>query len=225
MKVFPSFATIYYYNFLCKKRHFVNKSIAIGLENTRVTAKSAPAWSYRQPSRPPRRLCSRRLPRLFAAWWTRPPPAPPPLLATCNNVCLHPLRQNVNNGHLCEPCLHHKNGLPYVFYTLKSRTTISRDVQTRFPVQLAFAKFLSKIREISEGVLYPWYWHCIKNFLYFRQEFTQEIGLHVPWYSSPWLKYILGTTKPGLEAQGFCDTWRYYNKQVKNCIIHRKWFI
>ena len=29
-----------------------------------------------------------------------------------------------------------------------SRTTISQDVQTRFSVQLAFAKFLSKIKEI-----------------------------------------------------------------------------
>ena len=28
----------------------------------------------------------------------------------------------------------------------KSRNTISQDVQTRFPVQLAFAKFLSKIK-------------------------------------------------------------------------------
>ena len=31
-------------------------------------------------------------------------------------------------------------------YILRSRTTISQDVQTRFPVQLAFAKFLSKIK-------------------------------------------------------------------------------
>ena len=31
-------------------------------------------------------------------------------------------------------------------YMLISRTTISQDVQTRFPVQLAFAKFLSKIK-------------------------------------------------------------------------------
>ena len=28
----------------------------------------------------------------------------------------------------------------------KPRTTVSQDVQTRFPVQLAFAKFLSKIK-------------------------------------------------------------------------------
>ena len=40
-------------------------------------------------------------------------------------------------------------------YLTKPRTTVSQDVQTRFPVQLAFAKFLSKIKEISEGVLYP----------------------------------------------------------------------
>ena len=31
-------------------------------------------------------------------------------------------------------------------YDLKPRTTISQDVQTRFSVQLAFAKFLSKIK-------------------------------------------------------------------------------
>ena len=48
-------------------------------------------------------------------------------------------------------------------YWCLPRTTISQDVQTWFPVQLAFAKFLSKIKEISEGVLYPWYWHCINK--------------------------------------------------------------
>ena len=40
-------------------------------------------------------------------------------------------------------------------HMLVPRTTLSQDVQTRFPVQLAFAKFLSKIKEIFEGVLYP----------------------------------------------------------------------
>ena len=32
------------------------------------------------------------------------------------------------------------------YYGSYARTTISLDVQTRFPVQLAFAKFISKIR-------------------------------------------------------------------------------
>ena len=32
-------------------------------------------------------------------------------------------------------------------YLFVSRTTVSQDVQTRFPVQLAFAKFLSKIKD------------------------------------------------------------------------------
>ena len=31
-------------------------------------------------------------------------------------------------------------------YRVLPRTTVSQDVQTRFPVQLAFAKFLSKIK-------------------------------------------------------------------------------
>ena len=34
-----------------------------------------------------------------------------------------------------------------ILFMQKSRTIISQDVQTRFPVQLAFAKFLSKIKE------------------------------------------------------------------------------
>ena len=37
-------------------------------------------------------------------------------------------------------CLYAQN------YKQNSRTTVSQDVQTRFPVQLAFAKFLSKIK-------------------------------------------------------------------------------
>ena len=44
--------------------------------------------------------------------------------------------------------------IPIFFYVQKflgkiegnPRTTVSQDVQTRFPVQLAFAKFLSKIK-------------------------------------------------------------------------------
>ena len=37
-----------------------------------------------------------------------------------------------------------------IFFKDRSRTTISLDVQTRFPVQLVFAKFLSKIKENFE---------------------------------------------------------------------------
>ena len=33
-----------------------------------------------------------------------------------------------------------------ITFTLEARTTMSQDVQTRFSVQLAFAKFLSKIK-------------------------------------------------------------------------------
>ena len=33
-----------------------------------------------------------------------------------------------------------------VWFEMETRTTVSQDVQTRFPVQLAFAKFLSKIK-------------------------------------------------------------------------------
>ena len=44
--------------------------------------------------------------------------------------------------------IHHTGKLsdPPALSQLKPRTTISHDVQTRFPVQLAFAKFLSKIK-------------------------------------------------------------------------------
>ena len=38
------------------------------------------------------------------------------------------------------------NSKAFLCYTLKARTTVSQDVQTRFSVQLAFAKFLSKIK-------------------------------------------------------------------------------
>ena len=44
------------------------------------------------------------------------------------------------------------------------RTTVSQDVQTRFPVQLAFAKFLSKIKGIFNTVPVSWIQHSIKNF-------------------------------------------------------------
>ena len=37
---------------------------------------------------------------------------------------------------------------PAIIFMSKPRTTVSQDVQTRFPVQLAFAKFLSKLKEI-----------------------------------------------------------------------------
>ena len=40
-------------------------------------------------------------------------------------------------------------------FMLESTTTVSQDVQTRFTVQFAFVKFLSKKKEIFEGVLYP----------------------------------------------------------------------
>ena len=51
-------------------------------------------------------------------------------------------------------CEENTNGCSWDFFkkyfaninNLLTRTTISQDVQTRFPVQLAFAKFLSKIK-------------------------------------------------------------------------------
>ena len=46
-------------------------------------------------------------------------------------------------------------GLIVSQHIIKSRTAVSQDVQNRFPVQLAFAKFLSKIKGNFEGVLYP----------------------------------------------------------------------
>ena len=57
--------------------------------------------------------------------------------------------------------------IPPPFFNLLTRTTVSQDVRTWFSVQLAFAKFQSKIKEIFEGGLYPWYWHCNKNFSLF----------------------------------------------------------
>ena len=39
------------------------------------------------------------------------------------------------------------NSVPYRCYMYVSRTTVSQDVQTWYSVQLAFAKFLSKIKE------------------------------------------------------------------------------
>ena len=52
----------------------------------------------------------------------------------------------------------------YAYFNCKARTTISEDVQTQFPVQLAFAKLISRIKGNFWGTLYPWNWHCIKNF-------------------------------------------------------------
>ena len=47
------------------------------------------------------------------------------------------------------------------------RTTISQDVRTRFSVQLAFAKFLSKIKGIFNTVSVSWIQHSLRNFLLF----------------------------------------------------------
>ena len=53
-------------------------------------------------------------------------------------------------------------------YNNNSRTTISQDVQTRFSVQLAFAKFLSKIKGNFITVLYHGYSTPSKISLYSR---------------------------------------------------------
>ena len=46
-----------------------------------------------------------------------------------------------------------------------ARTTVSQDVQTRFPVLLAF--FLSKIKGIFNTVPVSWIQHSLRNFLLF----------------------------------------------------------
>ena len=48
------------------------------------------------------------------------------------------------------------NRVNLTLFLALDRTTLSQDVQTRFPVQLAYAKFLSRIKgKIFEGVMYP----------------------------------------------------------------------
>ena len=49
-------------------------------------------------------------------------------------------------------------------YKLALKTTVSLDVQTRFSVQLAFAKFLSRIKEGFNTVPVSWIQHSLKNF-------------------------------------------------------------
>ena len=49
-------------------------------------------------------------------------------------------------------------------FDIKARTTVSQDVQTWFSVQLAFAKFLSKIKEIFNIVPVSWIQHSLRNF-------------------------------------------------------------
>ena len=51
-----------------------------------------------------------------------------------------------------------RNGI----YILHPRTTVSQDVQTRFPMQ--FAKFLSKIKGIFNTVPVSWIQHSLRNF-------------------------------------------------------------
>ena len=55
------------------------------------------------------------------------------------------------------------NGRRYYFIT-RPRTTLSQDVQTRSSVQLAFAKFLSKIKGNFNIVPVSWIQHSLKNF-------------------------------------------------------------
>ena len=80
---------------------------------------------------------------------------------------------------------------------LVPRTTVSQDVQTWFSVQLAFAKFLSKIKGNFWGsaVSMILALYLFKIPLYFRKEFSEgqlhrKSGLHVLWYSSPWLVHM-----------------------------------
>ena len=50
----------------------------------------------------------------------------------------------------------YKSQIPELFYTYKSKTTVSQDVQIRFSVQLTTPKFLSKIEETFNTVTVSW---------------------------------------------------------------------
>ena len=50
-----------------------------------------------------------------------------------------------------------------IIYVYIPRTTLSQDVQTRFSVQLAFAKFLSKIKGNFNTVPVSWIQQSLKN--------------------------------------------------------------
>ena len=49
-------------------------------------------------------------------------------------------------------------------YRLYPRTNVSEDMQTRFSEQLAFDKFLSKIKGIFNTVPVSWIQHTLRNF-------------------------------------------------------------
>ena len=63
----------------------------------------------------------------------------------------------------CSSAINIENSLVILCVDSK-RTTVSQDVQTRFPVQLAFAKFLSKIKGIFNSVPVSWIQHSLRNF-------------------------------------------------------------
>ena len=58
-------------------------------------------------------------------------------------------------------------------FGLTSKTTVSQDVQTRFSMQLSFAKFLSKIKGIFNTRPVSWIQHSLQNLLYFRKELSE----------------------------------------------------
>ena len=76
----------------------------------------------------------------------------------CNSFKLYEIKHEIfcihedhshNIGYLYMPlalCTRIHSFKYFILLKLLSRTTLSQDVQTRFPVQLAFAKFLSKIK-------------------------------------------------------------------------------
>ena len=74
------------------------------------------------------------------------------------------------------------------------RTTVSQDVQTRFPVQLAFAKFLFKIKGNFKLIQCQYHGYStpseislliLDRNLISEGQLHRKSGLHVLWYSSP----------------------------------------
>ena len=97
-------------------------------------------------------------------------------------------KYTTNNSKVMESILVWINKIAeQVLYIQRPRTTVSQDVQTWFSVQLAFAKFLSKIKgnfKYSASIMDTALPQKIP-FILDRNLAHRKSGVHVLWYSSP----------------------------------------
>ena len=89
-------------------------------------------------------------------------------------------------------------------YIYISRTTISQDVQNRFPVQLAFAKFLSKINGIF--LIHFQYHGCSTPSIYIYISYIAGIKIG---------KYIFPRSRHQVYCHNGAKCWNYASRRKR----------